>query len=135
MQFEANSVFKIVEYKMTPFSEIPEGPTLFTGNFKFHFTGDLEGEGIYSELRTKFNDNYAEIYGLQRFAGSLKGRKGSFVWEQKGNFRDGIVTTEWKVVPGSGTGQLKAIKGEVFFQSAGLPEFPFRFIYSLPAYH
>jgi hypothetical protein len=43
--------------------------------------------------------------------GTVNGKKGSFALRATGTY-DGAVTTTWTVVEGSGTGELKSIKGK-----------------------
>ncbi len=67
--------------------------------------------------------------GLERFNGSVGEKKGTFVFQRTGKFSNGAVESKWTVIPGSGTGQLKGIYGEVDFRSGPGKEFPIAFIY------
>jgi hypothetical protein len=127
----ANATFQIKSYEEVPYSEIPGGPTLAKGHFVFTYQGDIQGEGVYEELKIYYAENQATMYGLQRVIARVGGKFGSFVLEHQGQFENGIVTCIMIVVPGSGTGELKGIRGQVQFQSAHAQEFPISLAYSL----
>jgi len=47
--------------------------------------------------------------------GRIGGRSGSFVLQLSGTFEDGTVKATWSVVPGSGTNDLRSLRGEGHF--------------------
>jgi len=83
------------------------------------FNDEIEGEAKIEWLMyyPKFDANdsrrsTAEYIGLIYFEGSLNGRKGSFVIEDEGVYRGGVAKSQLRVIPESGTGELKGISGE-----------------------
>jgi hypothetical protein len=50
--------------------------------------------------------------GYEQVTGTLDGRSGTFVLEARGEHTGGVATTEVRVVPESGTGQLAGLRGE-----------------------
>ena len=54
----------------------------------------------------------AAYVGIERFEGTLHGRKGGFVLQHNAGGTDGVPWMTWKIVETSGTGDLAGIRGE-----------------------
>lgn len=76
------------------------------------YRGDIAGEGTLELVLTYRDDGTASYVGLEQVTGELGGRAGSFVLQHAGVFQDGVATTTWHVVHGSGTGGLCGLRGE-----------------------
>jgi hypothetical protein len=73
----------------------------------------------------------ASYVGMQRVVGSLGGRSGSFVLQVSGTFAEGLAQATWFVVPGSGTGELRGLRGEGGFPAQhGTSKVPYTLDYS-----
>ena len=55
--------------------------------------------------------------GIERVTGSLGGHEGTFLLQDAGTVEDNIVSGEWFVVPGSGTGELAGLRGTGGFRA------------------
>ena len=88
------------------------GAKLTHAKITFTFTGDFEGEAQIQYLMDYRDDSYATFVGLQRFTGRLGDRSGSFDTMVNGVFENGAAKSTWSIVPGSGTGDLRGIRGE-----------------------
>jgi hypothetical protein len=77
------------------------------------FSGIIEGSGTSDCLiaYVRADDSRSSITGLTHVAGSVGGRSGGFVLQASGTYTDGTVEVSWFVVPGSGTGELSALRG------------------------
>ena len=64
----------------------------------------------YVDEKDQHNSS-AEFLGLMRFEGTLNGKSGSFVMEDRGIFDNGTLTASLKILPNSGTGELESIRG------------------------
>jgi hypothetical protein len=106
-----------------------ETPKLTRGSFVSAYQGDLEGNEVLEELKCYTTPTTAKVYGLARFTGRLGDKSGSFVFEKIGQFEDGVLISTWTVVPDSGTGDLKNLRGKVDFKSGSVEEFPVIFDY------
>ena len=63
-----------------------------------------------------YDQNDHAIYtGLEHISGTLGGKSGSFVLHMEGKFDGGVATGDWLVVPGSGTGDLRGLRGKGSF--------------------
>jgi len=75
------------------------------------FTGGLIGNGTARFLMAQLADGSAHFTGIERFTGTLAGRTGSFLLRNAGVLKDGVVTAEWLILPGSATGELAGLSG------------------------
>jgi uncharacterized protein DUF3224 len=95
------------------------GPQLFRIVVGESFTGELVATGHAEMLQVLAADGSASFVAVERVTGTLAGRSGSFVLQDRGTLdADGGVSGEWFVVPGSGTGELTGLGGEGGFTAA-----------------
>ncbi len=75
-------------------------------------TGDIAGEGHVEYLMMYRSDGSATFVGLERVVGHVAGKAGSFVLQRTGVFESGAAKESYFVIPGSGTGELRGLRGE-----------------------
>jgi hypothetical protein len=95
------------------------------------FSGAIEGAGSVDWVFGYRPDRSAVFAGFQRIEGSLAGRSGSFVLESTGEHDGKSSKGRWRIVTGSGTGELSAIHGDGTFEAPGGPEASYQLEYSL----
>jgi hypothetical protein len=78
-------------------------------------------------------DGSADFAGFEHVVATIGGRRGSFVLQSHGTYRDGKATCECTVVPGSGSGDLSGLRGEGRYVAshADYPNVPFAMDYHL----
>jgi Protein of unknown function (DUF3224) len=92
--------------------EQPCGDKLTRASVAQALSGDIEGEAAVEWLMCYRPDETAEFVGLQRVTGRLGEREGSFVLVHSGGTFDGTeAAAELAVVAGSGTDELKGLRG------------------------
>src|ERR1700730_12503108 len=112
MSTRATGTFKIEGWDETTYGEAGEGGKLTRAAVKQAFSGDIEGEGAVEWLMCYRPDQTADFVGLQRIVGALGERSGSFVMLQSAGTVDGKEARgELSVVPGSGTEELRGLRG------------------------
>jgi len=84
---------------------------------RINLLSDIVGEGRVEFLQAVRPDGSASFVGLERVVGKVGGQSGSFVLQDSGTLKAKKVTGTWFVVPGSGTGQLKGLRGEGGFSA------------------
>lgn len=89
------------------------GPELIRRTFILDYEGELQGQGVLEELMVRFTEKRASMTGLMRFTGSVGMYQGSCVLRHTGKWINGRVTASQTVVPGSATGSLKGLRGEM----------------------
>src|SRR5215216_3667929 len=118
MSMRATGTFKIQGWDEKPYDEMEGGRKLTHASVKQAFSGDIEGEGAVEWLMCYRPDQTADFVGLQRIVGQVGDRSGSFVLLQAAGTFDGKeATCRLSVVPGSGTGDLRGIRGEGEFRA------------------
>ena len=63
-------------------------------------------------------DGAASFVGIERVSGSLGGRAGTFLLQDAGTVNGNIVSGDWSVIQGSGTGELSGLRGEGGFRAS-----------------
>ena len=112
MTTHATGTFEQKSWDEKPTHEIEGLPKLTRASVTQSFQGDIQGEGTVEYLMVYPDDNSASFVGLQRVVGRIGGRSGSFVLQVSGTFEGGLVQASWFVVLGSGTEDLRGLRGE-----------------------
>ncbi len=99
-------------YEPTAFDVIPEAPILSDIRVTETFTGDIEGDGVVHAVQAARIGGSTSLVGIERVRGSIGGKKGSFVLQVYSTVIGKDMTAEWFVLPGSGTGELKGLRGD-----------------------
>jgi hypothetical protein len=114
----ATGTFKIEGWEETTYAESGDGGKLTRASVRQAFAGDIEGEGSVEWLMCYRPDQTADFVGLQQITGRLGERSGSFALLQTdGTFDGGEARGELSVVPGSGTGDLRGLRGRGRFSA------------------
>jgi hypothetical protein len=108
----ATARFAIQNWDEKSYREGPDTPKLTRAAVTKTFTGDIEGEGKVEYLMMYRNDGSATFVGLEQVVGRLGGKAGSFVLQRTGTFEGGIAKESYSVIAGSGTGELRGLRGE-----------------------
>lgn len=120
---KASSTFKITEWNEETITELDESGKLTRAHIITSYQGEFEGEGILEYVMIYRSDGSADFIGYESVTGSVKGQPGSFVFEQRGYFKNGIANSTWTIVEGSGTGDLSDIAGKVSFSEGHKEEY------------
>src|SRR5258706_4949348 len=112
MKQTATARFAIKSWDEKPYSEGQDLPKLTRASVTKTFTGDIAGEGHVESLMMYRSDGSATFVGLERVVGEVAGKAGSFVLQRTGVFENGVAKESFSVIPGSGTGELRDLRGE-----------------------
>ena len=97
------------------------------------YRGPLEATGTMEYVMADAPDGAARYAGLERVEGTLEGRRGAFVFEDTGEFRDGVAASNFRIVDGSGTGDLAGISGTATVDAVHADTQTMTLDYALPA--
>ena len=103
-------------YEPKVFDEVPGGPSVTDIHVTETFVGDIDGDGVVHFVQAG-SDGSASFVGIERVRGSIHGKKGTFLLQDHGSVAGKEVKGEWFVVPGSGTGELRGLRGEGGFKA------------------
>ena len=131
MKMKANSRFAIKSWDEKPYSEGPDLPKLTRASVSKGYTGDIEGEGRVEYLMMYRSDGSASFVGLERIVGRIGGKAGSFVLQRTGVFESGLAKESYSIIAGSGTGDLRGLRGDGHSSVGHGTEHPFGLDYEL----
>ena len=117
MSTRANAVITVHKYQPAAYDEPAEGPALTRIHVEESFGGDISGAGVVEFLQAARADGSACFVGIERVTGTVAGRNGTFLLQDAGTVQDNIVSGDWFVIPGSGTGQLAGLRGTGGFRA------------------
>ena len=107
----AEGTFDIDRFDTQPPHDDREGVALARAHITKTFHGDLVGNSE-TDIITVHTEHPAAYVGMERFEGTLHGRKGGFVLQHNAGGADGVPWMTWKIVETTGTGDLAGIRGE-----------------------
>lgn len=108
----ATGTFEIETWDEKPYDE-REGARLSRTRLTKTFRGDVEDESSAELLMAVAAEGGSAAYvGLERVVGSVNGRSGSFVLRHGAVMDRGEGESTLSVVPDSGTGELRGMRGE-----------------------
>ena len=114
----ANAVITVHKYAPTAYDEPAEGPALTRIHVEESFSGDITGDGVVEFLQAARADGSASFAGIERVTGTVAERTGTFLLQEAGTLQDNVVSGDWFVIPGSGTGQLAGLRGTGGFRAS-----------------
>src|SRR6266540_3222518 len=94
VQIHAKATFTLNAWDEKPYNEMKGGPKLTRASVTKAYQGDITGEGKLEYLMMYRDDGSA-----------------SFVLQHTGTFKEGVATVTLVVVPDSGTGDLRGLRG------------------------
>lgn len=113
MGIRVKANFKITSWDQQPYDEPEEGPKLLKIDVKKTFQGDIEAESTAVLLMCQANDDSVGYVATEKIVGRIGSRVGSFVIQHGGaTVGTNPVESFGYVVPGSGTGDLKGLRGK-----------------------
>jgi hypothetical protein len=122
---KATGTFKPVKWDEKAYDQIAADKKLTKASVELAFTGEIEGTASvewqmfyrHSDDADQHNTS-ATFVGLMRFDGTLNGKAGSFVMDDRGTFDKGMLNGNLTILPDSGTGALAGITGKANYHSA-----------------
>jgi hypothetical protein len=117
MTDRANAVITVHKYEPDAYDQPAGGPVLTRIHVEESFDGDITGSGVVEFLQAGLADGRASFVGIERVTGRLAGRSGTFLLQDAGTVEGDVVSGEWFVVPGSGTGELAGLRGTGGFRA------------------
>ena len=126
----AAGTFEVVGWDEKTYQELGPGAKLSEAKVTQKFTGDITGDGSVIWLMCYVNEKSARFVGMQRVAGKIGDKKGSFVMETEGDFDGTFAKGDWSIVPGSGTNGFSGIAGQGHFEAPHGPKATYNIDYA-----
>ncbi|MBA2581677.1 MAG: DUF3224 domain-containing protein [Thermoleophilaceae bacterium] len=106
--------FEITGWDGATYEEPAEGPKLTRARIHKRFSGAIEGTSV-TELLTAQGDAGSGYVASERVEGALNGHSGTFVLQHGGVGDETEQRAFGHVVPGSGTGELRGLRGTAVY--------------------
>jgi Protein of unknown function (DUF3224) len=113
----ADAVITVRKYEPAVYEQPEAGPALTRIHVEEEFSGDITGAGVVEFLQAAPATGSASFVGIERVTGKLADRSGTFLLQDQGVVEDNVVSGQWFVIPGSGTGGLAGLRGEGGFRA------------------
>jgi hypothetical protein len=107
----ATAVYEGKSWDETPLSGEKGGVKVTRASVLNAFRGDIVGEGTLEYLMVYRENGTVAFIGLERVVGRIGDRSGTFVLQHDGTFESEAAIWTWTVVLGSGTGDLRGLRG------------------------
>jgi hypothetical protein len=111
MSEHAEGTFEVTSWSEEQAEGLDGTVKVTRATFGQRFSGGIEADTVADTVMTYREDGTADYLGYQRVLGQLGGRAGSFVLQSIGGFDGKVARADLTVVPGSGTGELAALRG------------------------
>jgi hypothetical protein len=111
MQKTIETKLKIESWDEKPYRELDDGSKFSRADVALAGSGDGLTSATSESLLFYRADGSSSYVTLMRIAGTLDGRAGSFVLEGHGTYDGTTARVEYRVVEGSGTGELAGLRG------------------------
>ena len=115
---KTTATFTPTKWDEEPCVDLPKPMRVTKASVEFAFKGSFEGTGqtefvmFYTVYDEKDPHASTAVYvGVTCMSGTLNGKKGSFALEERGTFEGGSAKSASTIVTGSGTEELKSIRG------------------------
>ena len=110
MTMHATSTFDIDSWQEESYDEA-EGANLRRAHLTKTFRGEVEGRSAVEMLMAQAQDESAAYVAFERLDVRVHGRAGTFVLLHSASGTRDVRTATWTVVPDSGTGELRRLRG------------------------
>ncbi len=121
MTTHAISTFKVASWDEKTYEEMAEGKKLNRSSVTYTYEGDIVGESLGETLMFYPSEKTASFVGIERITGTIGGRTGSFVLQSSGTYDGTTARNNCTILPDSGTGELRGIRGEAKMEAGHGP--------------
>ncbi|HEX9413581.1 MAG TPA: DUF3224 domain-containing protein [Ktedonobacterales bacterium] len=111
MSTQATGTFTIDTWESEPYDE-QDGVQLARTRVTKTFHGEIAGQSTAELLMASAQEGSAAYVGFERIVGHVHDHSGSFVLHHSATTSHGAQSASWSVVPDSGTGDLRGLRGE-----------------------
>ncbi|MFF3863409.1 DUF3224 domain-containing protein [Streptomyces sp. NPDC002209] len=124
--------FTFADWQEQPVGPADSTPRLARSTVVNSFTGGIEAGATHAGYTFTYTGADCGSYtGMELLSGTVDGRRGTFVMEQRGTFDASGTRCTFEVVPGSATGELAGLAGSgSFTYRHGDTSVPYEFTYT-----
>ena len=112
-----NNLFQITAWDETAYLENEDGSKKSHANITQTYSGLIEGSSELQYLMSYQNTASALFVGFELITGKINGKAGTVTLQHNGKFENGVASSRFTIVSGSGTADLAGLEGEGSFIS------------------
>lgn len=112
-----SNTFQITSWDETAYEENDNGSKKSHAKISQSYSGVIEGSSKLQYLMSYQTESSACFVGFEVVECSVKGKTGSFTLQHNGKFENGVASSNFSIVSGSGKGELEGIEGSGSFES------------------
>lgn len=113
----AEGVFQITGWNETPYSEGDNGVKQSYAKVSQSYSGAIEGTSTVHYLMSYQSAGSALFTGFETLTATIEGKTGTVVIQHHGTFEQGVASSSFVIVPGSGKNQWSGLTGSGSFRS------------------
>jgi hypothetical protein len=113
----ATAKFEVKSWDEKAYSEIAGSPKLTRASVLESIEGGIVGEGTTEYVMVYLTEDSASFVRIERIVGRIGAKSGTFVLQGSGTYENGTAKGDYFVVPGSGTGDLRGLRGKGSFHA------------------
>jgi hypothetical protein len=110
--------FQTMSWDEEQYDAAPGHPKFTHARVTHELRGEIQGEASICYLLSYRPDHAATFVGFAMVTGKVAGKSGSFVMQDVGTFENGVAKGRWTILPGLGSGELRAIRGDGHFAAS-----------------
>ena len=109
--------FQITAWDETAYIENEDGSKKSHAKITQTYSGAIEGSSELQYLMSYQTTAVAVFVGFEVVTATVNGKSGSFTLQHNGKFENGVASSQFDIVSGSGTAALQGIEGSGSFTS------------------
>lgn len=113
----AEGVFQITGWNEESYSEGDDGVKQSYAKVSQNYTGAIDGTSTVNYLMSYQSAGSALFTGFETLTATIEGKTGTVVIQHNGTFEQGVASSSFVIVPGSGNEQLAGLTGSGSFRS------------------
>ncbi|NRA70267.1 MAG: DUF3224 domain-containing protein [Gammaproteobacteria bacterium] len=112
-----NNIFQITAWDETSYIEHQDGSKKSHAKITQNYQGIIAGSSEVQFLMSYQSKTSALFVGFEVITGQINGKSGRFTLQHSGRFENGVASSNFVIVPNSGTEELIKIEGSGSFKS------------------
>ena len=110
-------LFQITGWNEQPYSEDDDGVKQSYAKVSQSYSGAIDGTSSVHYLMSYQSAGSALFTGFETLTATIEGKTGTVVIQHHGTFEQGVASSSFVIVPGSGNEQLAGLTGSGSFRS------------------
>lgn len=130
MADSCSGIFQITKWNEETQSQGEHGKKQTVAKITQDYSGDLVGASSLSYVMTYLSESKALFVGFELLTVTINGKSGTFTIKHDGSFENGVASSNFAIIPRSGTDDFINLAGQGHFKSTENGQAQYSFILS-----